>query len=84
MGDSIDNAIQGIYQISELHEKAKQKASSLKGRKQEIQRRIEKEWGVTTVEELIAMQRSLGKEIKAEEQKIIELYKELKGDFDNE
>jgi len=84
MAKNIDNDIDELYKISEQYEKAKQRAAALKGRKQEIQKRSEKEWGVSTIEELRDKQKQLKKEIQAEEMKIEETYRELKKDFADE
>ena len=82
MSKDIDNLIDKIYKLSEKIEKVKQRASSLKGRKEEIQKRSYKDYGVTTTEELIQIQNKFKKEIKKEEAEIIEMYEELKKDFD--
>ena len=84
MANDIDDSIDEIYKISKQYEKAKQLAASLKGRKQEIQKRAEKEWGLATLEELRSKEKSLKKELRIEEEEIEELYKELKKDFADE
>jgi uncharacterized protein YaaN involved in tellurite resistance len=81
MAKDIYNAIEGIYKISEAYEKAKQRAASLKGRKQEIRKRSEKEWGIGTIDELRTKQTEIKKELRKGEAEIVEMYNDLKKDF---
>lgn len=73
--------IEELYAITKTYEKVRQKAASLKGRKQEIQKRSEQKWGVMKIEDLKSIKKNLEKEMERNEQKIETLYEELKKAF---
>lgn len=84
MAKDINSIIDDIYRISEQHEKAKHRQASLKGRKEEIEKRSDELLGISTIEELSKKRKSLKQELQDEEDEIIKLYTKIRKDFNDD